>query len=136
MAKHFVTTITDDAFTFRRDAAQVAAEQALDGLYIVRANVEPDQFDAAQTVRAYKDLAKVERVFRCLKSVDLKVRPIHRRRPDRLPVHSFRTLLTDLGTLTANTMQVADGGGTFTLQTQPTPVQQRCFELLGVTPRL
>ena len=190
VAKHFVTTITDDAFTFRRDAAQVAAEQALDGLYIVRANVEPDQFDAAQTVRAYKDLAKVERVFRCLKSVDLKVRPIHHRRPDRLrahvllcmlayyvewhlrqaltpllfddheraaaaqqrrsvvararrtrtaddlPVHSFRTLLTDLGTLTANTMQVADGGGTFTLQTQPTPVQQRCFELLGVTPRL
>ena len=48
---------------------------------------------------------------------------------------AFRTLLTDLGTLTVNTMQVADTGASFPLQTQPTPLQQRCFELLGVTPR-
>ena len=51
-------------------------------------------------------------------------------------MHSFRTLLNDLGTLAANTMQVASGGATFTLQTKPTPLQQRCFELLGVTPRM
>ena len=73
VAKHFVTTITDDAFTFRRDEDKVAAEALLDGLYIVRSNVEPAQFDAAQTVRAYKDLSKVERAFRCLKSVDLEM---------------------------------------------------------------
>ena len=56
---------------------------------------------------------------------------------DDLPVHGFRTLVTDLWTLTANTMQVAGGGDgdTFTLQTPP-PLQQRCFELLGVTPRM
>ena len=200
VAKHFITTITDDTFTYRRDQDKIAAEEQLDGLYIVRSNVEPDQFDATQTVRAYKDLAKVERAFRSLKSVDLKVRPLHHRRADRvrahvllcmlayyvewhmraklkpllfddhdpaaaerqrrsvvapakrspaavakaarkrtdddLPVHSFRTLLTDLGTLTVNTMQVADTGATFPLQTQPTPLQQRCFELLGVTPRM
>ena len=200
VAKHVVTTITDDTFTFRRDEDRIAAEQQLDGLYIVRSNVEPEHFDAVQTVRAYKDLSKVERAFRCFKSVDLKVRPIHHRRADRvrahvllcmlayyvewhmrqalapllfddhdpaaaeqqrrsvidpaqrspaalakagrkrthddLPVHSFRTLLADLGTLTANTMQVADGSATFRLQTQPTRVQQRCFELLGVTPRV
>ena len=59
-----------------------------------------------------------------------------KRTDDDLPVHSFRTLLTDLGTLAANTMQVASGDATFTLQTQPTPLQQRCFELLGVTPRM
>ena len=59
-----------------------------------------------------------------------------KRTEDDLPVHSFRTLLTDLGTLAANTMQVAGGGDTFTLQTKPTPLQQRCFELLGVTPRM
>ncbi len=47
-----------------------------------------------------------------------------------------RTLIIELGTLTANTMQVAEGGSTFTLHTHPTPVQQRCFELLGVTPRM
>ncbi len=52
-----------------------------------------------------------------------------------LPVHSFRTLLADLGTLTANTMQVTEGANSFTLHTQPTPIQQRCFELLGSTPR-
>ena len=197
VAKHFVTTITDESFSFRRDEDKIAEEQQLDGLYIVRSNVEPEHFDAAQTVRAYKDLAKVERAFRSLKTVDLKVRPIHHRRADRvrahvflcmlayyvewhmrqalkpllfddhdpaaaerqrasvvqkakrspaarakaagkrtaedLPVHSFRTLLADLGTLTANTMRVADGDATFTMLTKPTPVQQRSFELLGVT---
>ncbi|MYI74439.1 MAG: hypothetical protein F4057_03720 [Acidobacteria bacterium] len=50
----------------------------------------------------------------------------------REPVHGFRTLLTDLGTLATNTMQVADSEATFTLQTQPTLLQQRCSELLGV----
>ena len=59
-----------------------------------------------------------------------------KRTDDGLPVHSFRTLLTDLGTLTANTMQVAGSDATFTLQTQPTPLQQRCFEILGVTPTM
>ena len=200
MAKHFLTDITDESFTFRRDEEKIAAEEQLDGIYIVRSNVEPEQFDAAQTVRAYKDLSKVERAFRSLKSVDLKVRPLHHRRADRvrahvllcmlayyvewhmrrdlapllfddhdpaaaeqrrtsivaparrspaalakagrkrtdddLPVHSFRTLLTDLGTLVVNTMQVDGDGSTFTLQTEPTPFQQRCFELLGVTPNV
>ena len=59
-----------------------------------------------------------------------------KRTTDDLPVHSFRGLLAELGTLTANTMQMAQGGATFTLRTQPTAVQQRCFELLGVTPRM
>ena len=200
VAKHFVTTITDESFTFRRDEDKIADEQQLDGLYIVRSNVEPEQFDATQTVRAYKDLAKVERAFRSLKTVDLKVRPIHHRRADRvrahvllcmlayyvewhmrqalkpllfddhdpaaaeqqrasvvqkakrspaarakaarkrtaddLPVHSFRTLLADLGTLTANTMRVVDGDATFTMLTKPTPGQQRSVELLGVSPQM
>ena len=59
-----------------------------------------------------------------------------KRTDDDLPVHSFRTLLTDLGTLAVNTMQVAGDPSTFTLQTEPTPFQQRCFELLGVTPKV
>ena len=59
-----------------------------------------------------------------------------KRTDDDLPVHSFRTLLTDLGTLVVNTMQVDGDGSTFTLQTEPTPSQQRCFELLGVTPHV
>ena len=59
-----------------------------------------------------------------------------KRTEDGLPVHSYRTLINELGTLTANTMRVAEGGSTFTLHTRPTPVQQRCFELLGVTARM
>ena len=93
VAKHFVTTITDESFTFRRDEDKIADEQQLDGLYIVRSNVEPEQFDAAQTVRAYKDLAKVERAFRSLKTVDLKVRPIHHRRADRVRAHVLLCML-------------------------------------------
>ena len=93
VAKHFITTITDKSFTFRRDEDRIADEQQLDGLYIVRSNVEPEQFDAAQTVRAYKDLSKVERAFRSLKTVDLKVRPIHHRRADRVRAHVFVCML-------------------------------------------
>ena len=93
MAKHFLTDITDESFTFRRDEEKIAAEEQLDGIYIVRSNVEPEQFDAAQTVRAYKDLSKVERAFRSLKSVDLKVRPLHHRRADRVRAHVLLCML-------------------------------------------
>ena len=159
----------------------------------MRSNVEPELFDADQTVRAYKDLSKVERAFRSMKTVDLKVRPIYHRRADRvrahvllcmlaycverhmrkqlapvrfddhdpqaeqrssvvgpaqrslaaqkkaaskrtaddLPVHSFRGLMSELATLTVNQMQLAEDRGTFSVPTQPTPVQQRSFELIG-----
>ena len=93
MAKHFATEITDERFTYRRNEEKIAAEQQLDGIYIVRSNVEPERFDAAQTVRAYKDLAKVERAFRCFKSVDLKVRPLHHRRADRVRAHVLLCML-------------------------------------------
>ena len=93
VAKHFVTAITDESFAFHRDEAGIADEQQLDGIYIVRSNVEPEQFDAAQTVRAYKDLSKVERAFRSLKSVDLKVRPIYHRRADRVRAHVLLCML-------------------------------------------
>ena len=200
VGKHFITTITDDSLSFARDLENIAAEKELDGLYIVRSNVEPELFDAEQTVTAYKDLAKVERAFRSMKTVDLKVRPIYHRNADRvrahvflcllayyvewhmrrklapvlfddhdraageqlresvvqpaqrspaanrkaaskrtdddLPVHSFRGLMSELGTLVLNEMQLAEGGATFPLPTLPTPVQKRCFELLEVSPRV
>ena len=59
-----------------------------------------------------------------------------KRTADDLPVHSFRSLIADLGTLTMNKMQLAVGGTTFSLPTRPTPLQQRCFELLEVSPRM
>ena len=59
-----------------------------------------------------------------------------KRTEDGLPVHSFRGLMSELGTLVLNEMQLAEGGDTFPLPTQPTPVQKRCFELLEVSPRM
>ena len=93
VAKHFITTITDDSFSFERDLEKIAAEEELDGLYIVRSNVEPELFGAQQTVRAYKDLAKVERTFRSMKTVDLKLRPIYHRRPERVRAHVLLCML-------------------------------------------
>ena len=200
VAKHFDPQITEDSLTFERLHEQIATEEQLDGIYIIRSNVEPERLDASQAVRAYKNLSRVERAFRSLKSVDLKVRPIHHRRPDRvrahillcmlayyvewhmrqqlapllfddhdpqaaddlrpsivqpaqrspaarqkaarkrthddLPVHSFRDLLAELGTLSANEMKVPDQTQTFTIHPELTPLQHRSFELLGVPYRL
>ena len=197
VAKHFDPQITEDSFSFERIQEQITAEEQLDGIYIIRSNVEPERLDADHTVRAYKSLSRVERAFRCLKSVDLKVRPIHHHRADRvrahillcmlayyvewhlrkdlapllfddhdpdtadslrtsvvrpaqrspaarnkaarkrthddLPVHSFRSLLTELGTFTANTMRIPGTQNTFTQHPEPTPVQKRSRELLGLS---
>src|SRR5882757_3381973 len=76
VAKHFRITITDDALSFSRDHATIAAESALDGFYVLRTGLPADALNAADTVRAYKSLARVERAFRSLKTVDLDIRPI------------------------------------------------------------
>jgi Transposase DDE domain len=76
VAKHFRITITDDQLSFTRDHAAIAAEAALDGFYVLRTNVPADALNTADTVRAYKSLASVERAFRSLKTVDLDIRPI------------------------------------------------------------
>lgn len=201
MAKHFDLTITDNDLAFARKTAAIDAEEALDGLYVVRTSVAAEALDSDTTVGAYKALAHVERAFRSLKSVDLEIRPIHHRRPGRvrahvllcmlayhvewhmrqalkpilfddhdkpaaeaarrsivskatrseaalrkaatrrtddgLPVHSFQSLLTDLATLTRNTMAMTGSpDATFQLYPEMTPVQQRAFQLLGVSAKL
>jgi hypothetical protein len=201
MAKHFAVTITDDDLTFERKAEQIEAEAGLDGIYVLRTDLGPATLDASATVRAYKDLATVERAFRSLKTVDLEVRPIHHRRArrvrahvllcmlayylewhmrqalksilfddhdkaaanaarasivakaerseaadrkaatkrthDGLPVHSFRSLLADLATVTRNTMAMAKSlDATFVLYPKLTPAQDRAFQLLGVPVKL
>jgi hypothetical protein len=199
VAKHFRITITDDALSFTRDHAAIAAEAALDGFYVLRTGVPADALDAADTVRAYKSLARVERAFRSLKTVDLDIRPIFhwvsprvrahvflcmlayhlewhmrqalapmlfddhdraagealrsspvakaqpspaakrkaktKRTDDGLPVHSFRTMLADLATLTRNTVRLASAH-TMALLATPTQIQQRAFDLLGLKPQM
>jgi hypothetical protein len=199
MAKHFEQTITDASFDFARKAEAIAEEARFDGFYVLRTSLPAEQIDTAGTVRAYKSLAQVERAFRCMKTVDLELRPVfhwtaprvrahvllcmlayylewHMRQPlapmlfddhDRAaaeaartspvakakvskaaqrkastqrvdagnsethPVHSFRTLLADLGTLTRNTVCFG-GQKMLTVQATATPVQRRALNLLGV----
>jgi transposase len=93
LAKHFELDIRDAAFSFQRKADSIAAEAALDGIYIIRTSVPAAQMDSADCVRHYKSLANVERAFRSLKTIDLKVRPIHHRLADRVRVHIFLCML-------------------------------------------
>jgi len=93
VGKHFEITITETAFGYRRKQDSIAAEARLDGLYVVRASVPADVLDAAETVRAYKGLAAVERAFRCLKTVDLHVRPIYHRLDTRVRAHLLLCML-------------------------------------------
>ena len=93
VAKHFALAIGDHTFTFARKHQGIAAEAALDGIYIIRTSVPAAQMAAPQCVRNYKALANVERAFRSLKTVDLKVRPIHHRTANRVRAHIFLCLL-------------------------------------------
>lgn len=198
VGKHFKVTISDGSFSYSRNQSRIAAEAKLDGIYVIRTSVKPDVYAADSAVRAYKGLSTVERAFRCLKTVDLKIRPIFHWLDDRirahvflcmlayyvewhlreklaplvfddherddaeatrvsivqpaprsdaarakdrtkqtadgLPVHSFRTLLADLGTLAKNRVHVrGEPGSEFYELTRPTALQQRAFDLLGVS---
>jgi transposase len=93
VAKHFAVEIGERSFTFTRKADSIAAEAALDGLYIIRTSVPAAQMDAPSCVRNYKSLANVERAFRSLKTIDLKVRPIHHRLADRVRAHILLCML-------------------------------------------
>lgn len=199
VAKHFQITITDHDLRFTRDTAAIAAEAALDGIYVLRTNVPQGSLSAADTVRAYKSLAGVERAFRSFKTVDLELRPVFhwvaprvrahvllcmlayylewhmrqalapmlfddhdrpagealrvspvakarpspaakrkaktKRTDDGLPVHSFRSLLADLATLTRNTVRFGRAA-TFPVLATPTEIQRRALDLLGLQPTL
>jgi transposase len=201
MGKHFQLRIEDDSFHYQRKTANIEREKSLDGIYVIRTSVQQEALSSQQVVASYKSLSGVERAFRSLKTVDLHVRPIHHRLPDRVrahillcmlayyvewhmrqrlapilfdddhkpqaqaarksivapaqrsasaqlkaltkqtsegtPVHSFQTLLGDLATIVKNRIQPTDTNITaFHMLTQPTAIQQRAFDLLGVTLRL
>ncbi len=199
MGKHFRCTITEDSFDYELKPESIRCEADLDGIYIVRTSLNPDEMSAEETVETYKGLAVVERAFRTCKTVDLQVRPIYHYNADRvrahiflcmlayyvewhmrkalapilfddhdpmgakakrdsivspakpsnaaqkkastkksqdgLPVHSFRTLLSDLATITSNKVENKAHGLSFVRLTRPTPVQHKAFDLLGVNPR-
>ena len=194
MAKHFRRTVTDTSFSYERDAASIAREAALDGLYVLRTNVAKERLDSAAVVLAYKSLEQVEDAFHHFKLTDLEVRPVYHYLEDRVrahlllcmlaysvqrrmeralapllfkdeavpdrddpvaaaprseearrkeqtkltadgfPVHSFRTLLAQLGTLVKNRV-IPHGAAqaAFDMTTQPSPLQARAFDLSGLS---
>ena len=93
MKKHFDLTITDDAFSFARKAAEIAAEAATDGLYVVRTSLSEATLGDADTVRSYKSLSRVEQAFRCIKTVDLNVRPVYHWLEGRVRAHVLLCML-------------------------------------------
>jgi transposase len=93
VGKHFQLTITDTTLSYRRRPERVEAEAALDGIYVIRTSVGRKDLKAPEAVRAYKRLSVVERAFRCLKTVDLKVRPIYHRLEGRVRAHVFLCML-------------------------------------------
>jgi transposase len=198
VAKYFEIKITDTSFGFCRDRDRINQDAVLDGFYVIRTSRSAEELSARETVETYKRLSRVERIFRSLKSVDLKVRPIFHRLEKRVrahvflcmlayyvewhmrralapmlfdddhkeeaqaqrtsvvakacrspqaqtkaqrlltedgttPVHSFKTLLEDLGTLCRNTVRLKSTDATFTEFTIPTPIQDKAFKLLAVS---
>jgi hypothetical protein len=93
MAKHFHYRIRGDSFTYQRNQASIAREAALDGIYVIRTTVSTAFASSQEAVRHYKELAAVERAFRSLKSVDLKVRPIHHHLENRVRAHVLLCML-------------------------------------------
>ena len=93
MGKHFQLQIEDDRFSYQRKQANIQREESLDGIYVIRTSVSAEVLSSEQVVRNYKSLSGVERAFRSLKTVDLHVRPIHHRQPDRVRAHIFLCML-------------------------------------------
>jgi len=93
VGKHFQLHIDNDRFSWEPDQASIDREAALDGIYVIRTSLPAEESSNEETVRCYKSLAAVERAFRSLKSVDLKVRPIHHHSADRVRAHVFLCLL-------------------------------------------
>jgi transposase len=93
VGKHFALNITDQSFDFSLREDKIADEAALDGVYVIRTDVGKRKMSADNTVRNYKSLSTVERAFRSIKTVDLKVRPIHHRRENRVRAHILLCML-------------------------------------------
>ncbi len=94
MAKHFELSIEEGRFSFARKADQIAAEAALDGIYVIRTSVSAEAWSSAEVVKAYKSLSNLEReCFQHMKTVDVEIRPIRHRLADRVRCHAFICML-------------------------------------------
>jgi hypothetical protein len=93
MAKHFEIAIGETSLTWRRKPDSIEREARLDGIYVIRTSLPAEVMSATEAVQAYKDLARVERAFRCLKTTDLDIRPIRHWTEERVRAHVFLCML-------------------------------------------
>ncbi len=93
MGKHFILSIEDNLLRFERDEKSIKREADLDGIYIIRTSEKQSALSAENTVRTYKSLGQVEQAFRCIKSIDLQVRPIRHRSEAHVRAHIFLCML-------------------------------------------
>lgn len=93
VAKHFEITIGDGKLAWSRREPAIEQEAALDGIYVIRTSEPVERLSAADVVRGYKALTTVERAFRCLKGIDLRVRPIYLRVEDHVRGHLLLCML-------------------------------------------
>jgi transposase/ribosomal protein L35 len=199
VGKHYTLKIGEGTFAWARREETIEQEAKLDGIYVIRTSESKEHISADDTVRKYKSLARVEQAFRCLKGIDVLVRPIRHRREDRVPahiflcmlayyvlwhmrkalapilfedeeleqerkrrdpilpakpsdsarlkklthmtadglrVHDFKSLMADLASRSRVTYKLdsADINLTFNQEPEPTPLQKRAYELLGLLP--
>ena len=118
MAKHYTLTITGDAFTYTRNQSAIDAEAHLDGVYIIRTTVPATQMSPDKVVATYKSLARVERDFRSMKSIDLDLRPIHHYTETRVRAH---VLICALAAYLVWHLRQAWAPLTFTDENRPEP---------------
>ena len=93
VGKHFITDIGDGRFGWRRDEDKIAAEAALDGIYVIRTSAAADKLGTGETVEAYKDLGNLERDFWSMKAEDIDLRPIYHYLENRVRSHVFLCML-------------------------------------------
>jgi transposase len=93
MGKHFEYTIGEGSFQWKRREEAIQQEAKLDGIYVLRTSESKERLSPEAIVQSYKSLSEVERAFRCLKGINLRVRPIHHRTEERVPAHIFLCLL-------------------------------------------
>jgi transposase len=94
MGKHFSLFIEEEGFRCERKQANIERESALDGIYVIRSSVPAETLSSEKVVGCYKRLSDVERAFRSLKSVDLKIRPIYHHLANRVRAHVFLCMLS------------------------------------------
>lgn len=93
MVKHFDVEVADGYLSWQRRIEQIEEEARLDGIYVIRTSMPAEHLDAAEAVQAYKDLSRVERTFRSMKTIDLEIRPIRHWTAQHVRAHVFLCML-------------------------------------------